>query len=258
MMKASVFSIKGRKIKELELPSVFRSEIRQDLIRRAVIASQSNRRQPQGVDPFAGKRTSAESWGPGRGVSRVPRIKGRGHRAAGRGAFVPQAVGGREAHPPVVQKIIKKKINVKERKKAIASAIAATGKMEMVKQRGHVIDNIPQVPLIVSDKIEALKKTRDTKETFIKLGIWEDIKRAKQKKIRPGKGKMRGRKYKKKKSALIVVSEDRGIRLGARNHPGIDVVKVEELGVEHLAPGGNCGRLTLYSESALEKLEERF
>jgi large subunit ribosomal protein L4e len=257
-MKVSVYSLNGKKTGTVELPKVFEEVIRPDLIKKAVLSSQSARYQPQGRDPFAGKRTSAESWGPGRGVSRVSRVKGSGYSAGGRGAFVPQAVGGRLAHPPRAEKRIIKKINAKERKKATESAIAATGIKELVEKRGHVIDKVPEIPLVVSDDLESLKTTKEVKDTFSKLGLSEDLERAKDRKVRAGKGKMRGRKYKKKKSALLVVSDNGGVPRGARNHPGIDVVKAGHLGVEQLAPGTHYGRLVVYTKSAIEDIAERF
>ena len=79
--------------------------------------------------------------------------------------------------------------------------------------------------------------------------------RAKEgKRIRAGRGKTRGRKYKKVKGPLLVVGEDQGISLGARNHAGVDVVVVENLNAELLAPGTHPGRLTIYTKSAVEKL----
>jgi large subunit ribosomal protein L4e len=257
-MKVSVYSLNGKKTGTVELPKVFEEVIRPDLIKKAVLSSQSARYQPQGRDPFAGKRTSAESWGPGRGVSRVSRVKGSGYSAGGRGAFVPQAVGGRLAHPPRAEKRIIKKINAKERKKATESAIAATGIKELVEKRGHVIDKVPEIPLVVSDDLESLKTTKEVKDTFSKLGLSEDLERAKDREVRAGKGKMRGRKYKKKKSALLVVSDNGGVPRGARNHPGIDVVKAGHLGVEQLAPGTHYGRLVVYTKSAIEDIAERF
>jgi large subunit ribosomal protein L4e len=259
IMKANIYTLKGKKVRgKIELPKVFEEEIRPDLIKRAVLAAQSARYQKHGVDWFAGKRSSAFSWGTGRGVSRVPRVKGSRYPAGGRAAIVPQAVGGRSAHPPVVQKKIREKINVKERKKAIASAIAATAKKELVAGRGHAIDDVPEIPLIVKDDLEGIKTSKEVREVFMKLRLWDDVLRAKVKKIRAGKGKMRGRKYKRKKSVLIVVSEDRGIKVGARNHSGVDIVTADNLGIEHLAPGTHYGRLTVYTKSAIEKLRERF
>jgi len=249
-MKINVYSIEGEVSGEIDLPAIFEEEFRPDLIKRAVISSQTARVQPWGTDPMAGKRTSAESWGSGRGSAMVPRIKN-GSKAA----FVPMAIGGRQAHPPRAGKNHHEKINTKERRFAIRSAIAATADSKIVEERGHKIENVPQLPLIVDDEIATIKKTKETRAIFEKLGIFDDITRAKKgKHIRAGKGKMRGRKYRNTKGPLIVVAEDKGISLGARNHPGIDVVTVNNLNAELLAPGTHPGRLTIFTKSAIEKL----
>ena len=249
-MKVNVYTMEGEVKEEIELPAIFNEEFRPDLIKRAVISSQTARVQPWGTDPMAGKRTSAESWGSGRGAAMVPRIKN-GSKAA----FIPQAIGGRRAHPPRPQKVYHEKINVKERRFAIRSAVAATTNSNLVAERGHKVENVPQLPLIVDDNLESVKKTKETREIFKSLGIFDDITRAKKNtKIRAGKGKLRGRKYKKAKGPLIVVADDKGISLGARNHAGIDVVTVENLNAELLAPGTHPGRLTVFTKSAIEKL----
>jgi len=249
-MKVNVYTMEGEIKEEIELPAIFNEEFRPDLIKRAVISSQTARIQPWGADPMAGKRTTAESWGSGRGAAMVPRIKN-GSKAA----FIPLAIGGRQAHPPRSQKIYHEKINVKERRFAIRSAVAATCNQDLVEERGHKVENVPQLPLIVDDELATIKKTKETREIFKKLGIFEDIARAKKgKKIRAGKGKLRGRKYKKAKGPLIVVADDKGIGLGARNHSGVDVVTVENLNAELLAPGTHPGRLTVFTKSAIEKL----
>ena len=249
-MKVNVYSKEGEVQEEIELPAIFKEVYRPDLIKRAVISSQTARIQPWGSDPMAGKRTSAESWGSGRGAAMVPRVKN-GSKAA----FIPQAIGGRRAHPPRPNKKYHEKINVKERRFAIRSAVAATSNHDLVEERGHKIENIPQFPLVVEDEISSIKKTKDTREIFKKLGIIDDITRAKKgKKIRAGKGKLRGRKYKTTKGPLIVVAEDKGIGLGARNHSGVDIVTVENLNAELLAPGTHPGRLTIFTKSAIEKL----
>lgn len=257
-MKANVYSLEGKKVGEVELPKVFEEEVRPDLIKRAVIAAQSHRYQAHGVDVMAGKRTSAYSFGPGHGLSRSPRVKGHGHPTAGRVAFVPIAVGGRQTFPPLVEKRIREKINLKERKKAVASALAATAKKELVEARGHAIEKVLEIPLIVSNDFEALKTAKEVREAFAKLGVWEDVIRAKLRKERAGIGKLRGRRFKRKKSVLIVVGEDKGIMRAAGNHPGVDVALAKSVGVEHLAPGTHYGRLTIYTQAALQKLEERF
>lgn len=253
-MKIKVYSLEGEAIDEMELPEIFNEEFRPDVIKRAVLSAQTARVQPWGPDPMAGKRTSAQSYGAGRGVAMVPRIKN-GSRAA----FVPQAVGGRRAHPPRPQKNYHERINRKERRLAIRSAVAATARKDLVEARGHRIENVPQLPLVVDDELSMIKRTADTREVFRKLGIMDDIVRAKEgKKIRAGKGKMRGRKYRTPRGPLIVVGDDKGITRGARNHPGVDVVTVENLNAELLAPGTHPGRLTVFTRSAIEKLDGLF
>ena len=259
MKKIKVYSLEGEVIEEMELPEIFNEEYRPDIIKRAVISSQTARIQPWGTDPMAGKRTTAESYGSGRGAAMVPRVKGSRHPAGSKAAFVPQAVGGRRAHPPRPQKVYYEKINRKERRMAIRSAIAATKDTELVKNRGHKVGNLPQIPFVVDDELSKIKSTKETREIFKKLGIMDDIVRAKTgKKIRAGKGKMRGRKYKVPKGPLIVVGEDKGISLGARNHPGVDIVSAQNLNAELLAPGTHAGRLTIYTKSAIIKLGELF
>lgn len=249
-MKVNVYSIQGEVKEEIELPTIFNEEYRPDLIKRAVLSAQSARIQPWGNDPMAGKRTSAESWGSGRGVAMVPRIKG-----GSRTAFIPQAIGGRRAHPVRAEKNHHEKVNNKERRFAIRSAIAATTDAELVAARGHVAENIEQLPIIVEDDLEAVKTASETREIFEKLGVYDDVIKAKNSKhIRAGRGKTRGRKYKQGKGPLVVVGEDKGISLGARNHAGVDIVVVDNLNAELLAPGTHAGRLTIFTKSAVEKL----
>lgn len=249
-MKVNVYSIEGKVSGDVKLPPIFDEVYRPDLIKRAVISIQTARIQPMGNNPMAGKRTSATSWGSGRGVAMVPRIKN-GSKAG----FIPQAIGGRKAHPLRVEKVHHEKINNKERRFAIRSAIAATANKEIVEERGHRIENVPAFPLVVDDDLEAVKKAKETREIFQNLGIYDDVIRAKNgKKIRAGRGKTRGRKYKKVKGPLVVVGDDKGISLGARNHAGVDVVSVENLNAELLAPGTHPGRLTIFTKSAVEKL----
>ena len=46
-----------------------------------------NKRQPYAVNKLAGHQTSAESWGTGRAVARIPRVRGGGTHRSGQGAF---------------------------------------------------------------------------------------------------------------------------------------------------------------------------
>lgn len=252
-MKTSIFNLDGKVKKEIDLPVIFDTPYRPDLITRVSAAIQSNSKQPQGRDPMAGKRTTAESWGTGRGRARVPRVKGGGTRAANSGAFINMAVGGRLAHPPRSNKVIQKKVNKKEKKLALSSAIAATTMKELVTKRGHKLGDLKTPILVCDDKIQTIKKTSNLISVFNNLGLHEELERAKVKKIRAGKGKKRGRKYKRRKGPLLVV-EDYGIHQAARNIPGVDVTTISNLSIDMLAPGGHPGRLTLWSESAIKAL----
>lgn len=253
-MKVNVYSIEGEVTDNIELPAIFNEEFRPDLIKRAVISAQTARVQPWGNDPMAGKRTTAKSWGSGRGAAMVPRIKN-GSKAA----FIPMAVGGRKAHPVRAEKNHHEKINTKERRFAIRSAVAATSVKDLVEERGHRIENVPEFPLVVEDELSAVKTAKETREIFQNLGIYDDVIRAKEgKKIRAGRGKTRGRKYKKVKGPLVVVDNDQGIGLGARNHAGVDVVSADNLNAELLAPGTHPGRLTIFTKAAVEKLGDLF
>ncbi|MGB8220185.1 MAG: 50S ribosomal protein L4 [Methanoregula sp.] len=246
-MKAQVKTIEGGVAKDIELPAMFSEEYRPDLIKKAVMALQSVRRQPHGSYPFAGICSSAVGWGSGRGASHVPRLKN-GSRAA----KVPQAKGGREAHPPVTAKVLIKEINQKEKQKAFRSAVAASIRADLLSSRGHTFDGA--VPLIFEDKFETLGRTQDVISALTSIGVYSDVERAKDsRKIRAGRGKLRGRKYRQRKSLLIVTSgpEFRA----ARNLAGVDVVTIDQLNVEHLAPGMQAGRLTVWTESALIRLE---
>ena len=255
MSKVKTYSLKGKAGTAIDLPSQFDTPFRPDVIKRAVLAIQSKRYQPKGVDELAGKKNTAESWQTGHGRSRMPRIKGSGTGAANRAAFAPGTVGGRVAHPPEARKVILERINKKENRLAIRSAIAATASKERVESRGHKIDGVPELPLVIDDAIESLLTTKDVAESLTKLGLDEDIKRASDGRgVRAGKGKMRGRKMKTPKSFLIVVGEDKGISTAARNLPGVDVVEVHGLNAELLAPGTHAGRLVVWSKSAIERL----
>ncbi|MFH1328518.1 MAG: 50S ribosomal protein L4 [Candidatus Bathyarchaeota archaeon] len=252
-----IYTLNGEVIKEIKIPKIFSTPVRLDLIRKAVVAVQSTRLQPKGRDPAAGKKTSAKSMGVGLGTARIPRVKGRGSTRSGQGAFAPGTVGGRLAHPPKVAKTLLKKINKKERRSAIRSAIAATADKNIVLKRGHKVPEDRPIPIILEDELENVRTARDIRNVLFTLGLEDDLKRVKNgSRIRSGKGKMRGRKRKQPKGPLIVVDKDNGIRNAASNIPGVDVVFVKRLNAEMLAPGTHPGRLTLWSEAAVKRLHD--
>ena len=259
MRKIPVHDLKGKTVKQISVPAVFDTPIRPDIIKKAVVALQSHRIQPQGRDPMAGKRTTAIGRGTGLHLARIPRVKGSGYSRAGQGAFAPGTVGGRQAHPPKAEKRIKKRLNEKEKTLAITSAIAATADKDTVASRGHAVAEVKEFPVVVSDKLQTLDKAVQVKTTLEGLGVWPDVLRVKNsRRIRAGRGSSRGRKMKQAVGPLIIVSEDKGIGKAARNHPGLDVVTVGQLNVESLAPGAHPGRLTVWVESAIKSLEKIF
>lgn len=257
----NIYSLTGKPEGKINLPEVFKTDYRPDLIQRAVVSQQAAKRQTYGTDPYAGLRTSADYFANrkhtyrltmNRGMSRLPREKP-GGGGLGRVKRVPHAVGGRSAHAPR-NKDYTKKINNREYEKALNSAIAATANKEIVVRRGHKLSSVVEIPLIVDDAFESLKKTKDVLKTLRNLGLGEDLERGAIKKINAGKGKARGRKYDKRKSVLIVVNEDKGVKNSVQNIPGVDVATIKELGVELLAPGTHAGRLTLWTKSAIQNI----
>ncbi|QIW23291.1 50S ribosomal protein L4 [Sulfolobus sp. S-194] len=252
--KAQVFDLKGNKVEEIELPIFFSYPVRKDLIRRVFIAEFTRALQPKGRDPMAGKRTSALSFGINLGLARVPRVK-----TTGEAALAPNTVGGRLAFPPTVEKKLEEEVNKKEKKLAIISALSATANMNFVKNRGHVF-SIDTLPIIVVDDIVKLTKSKEITEVLESLKVYEDIERVKDRiRIRSGKGKMRGRKYKEPKGPLFVIHENNPVLVkAASNIPGVDVAVANDLSVIHLAPGGHPGRLTIYTKSSIDVLRKRF
>jgi large subunit ribosomal protein L4e len=247
---AQVLDRDGKPTGEIPLPTVFDTRLRLDVIRKASIAEQSHRFQPQGRNLMAGKRTTAESFGVGRGISRVPRIGGHGP-LSGTAAFAPGTMGGRSAFPPVTAKKLVKELNRKERRLALRSAIAATASDEIVRKRGHKFDNERQLPLVVSDEVEKLSKSSEAKHLLASVGVWEDVVRVrKSKRIKAGHRVHAV-------GPLIVLGDDKSARKALRNFEGVNVLKADDLSVEMLAPGTHPGRLTIWSESAVKKIAEK-
>lgn len=263
-MKAKVVDTKNAEKGSVELPFQFSEPLREDLIHRAVVTLQSNKRQKYGTFPEAGlqhsidisKRRRDYKGVYGVGQSRTPRkiLSRSGTRMNWVGARGPQTVKGRRSHPPKAEKNWDKKINEKERRKAIRSAIAATMHKGIVEQRGH---KIPQhYPIVVDAQMESLSKTKDVEHMLILLGFGEELQRAAIKNVRAGKGKARGRKYQRRIGPLLVVSKKGAMMDAAMNIPGVDAVEVRQLNAEVLAPGAKAGRATIWSQAAIESLSK--
>jgi large subunit ribosomal protein L4e len=237
---------------QVALPHAFSSALRPDLVRRAVVAAQANRHQPHGTSPTAGLRHSVQWSGKGKGVARTPRLMD-----SMRGAQAPNTVGGRLTHPPTVETIWAKKINVKERRLAFAAALAATRDTALVRARGHQIPDGIHLPVVLATPAEEIETSAAARALLGTLKLWDDIQRASDGvHVRAGRGKRRGRLRHGPRSLLLVTSAP-GKARGFRNLSGVDVVPVTRLGTEDLAPGGDSGRLTIFSVAALEGLRDR-
>ncbi len=270
---AESFAVEAKDGKAITLPEAFSSEVRPDIIRSAVHASRANRRQSYGHREHDGKRApqpgmkhSVEWWGKGRGVSRIMRKTGQKT-----GAQNPHTRGGRRAHGPKVDKDWSQKLNSKTRTVARNSAIAASCDSELVSSRGHRFEEGTRFPIIIDDYVESRDGTDEKYEIetiplqystrkfaamMDALGLADDLDRSKQgRTIRAGKGTMRGRKYRTPRSVLLVVAQTGGLDKSARNVPGVDVVTAKDLSAEDLAPGGDPGRLTVWTKAAIGALE---
>ena len=257
-MKITTYTTTGTKEGEIELPLIFSTPFRRELIHKAWTNITSHKFQPQGRHPTAGQDVVADSNDPptGQGVSRVARAQGGGGGRQGQGAEVASTRGGRQAHPPIVGKVIYKKLNKKENKLALCSALAATTSKELVENRGHKVEGIDAFPLIISDDIEKVSKTSELIKILNDLKITQDVDRLRSRKRRTGKVALRGRVSKVGKSALFVVSKTENISKAVGTIPGIDVCAAKNLSVLNLAPGGTLIRLTVFSKKAIEEIAE--
>ncbi|XP_039263627.2 large ribosomal subunit protein uL4-like isoform X2 [Styela clava] len=238
------------------LPAVFKSPIRPDIVNFVHTNVSKNHRQPYAVKKIAGEQTSAESWGTGRAVARIPRVRGGGTHRSGQAAFGNMCRGGRMYAPTKIWRRWHRKCNTNQRRFAVCSALAASALPALVMSKGHKIEQIPEVPLVVEDKVQQYKKTKEAVLLLKKLKAWEDIKKVKDsKRIRAGKGKMRNRRRTMRRGPCIIYDKDEGISKAFRNIPGITLISVDRLDLLKIAPGGHVGRFLIWTESAFKRLD---
>ena len=264
-MKANLLDINGKEKGKIDLPDCFSKKIREDIVSKVLEAKKTG--QPYSPSPVAGKQHSASGilvhrrhvWKSqyGRGISRIPRktMTRKGSQFNWVGAEIPFAVGGRRAHPPkIVAQINTKKINKKELKIAFESALSATSsEKEITKRYKRLKDKkINNIPLIVDSEILSLK-TKQLISSLKKI-LGEDLFSValQKKEVRSGKGKARGRKYKKNAGLLIVIGDKEKLKTNV-----LEVTNVGNLSIIDLARGG-IGRITLYTEQAIKELEKKF
>merc|ERR1711963_345649 len=254
----SVHSEKGERTdNNVTLPAVFKAPIRPDIVNAVHFQMLKNTRQPYAVSEKAGHQTSAESWGTGRAVARIPRVRGGGTHRSGQGAFGTMCRGGRMFAPTKTWRRWHRKINVNQKRYAMCSAIAATGIPAIVMSKGHRIEQTPEVPLVLCDKVQELKKTKEAMILLKKLKAWTDIEKVKaSKRFRAGKGKMRNRRRIQRRGPMMIYDKDDGICQALRNIPGITLLNVSRLNLLKIAPGGHVGRFCIWTESAFKKLDK--
>ena len=252
----TAYALDGSPDGDVELPPAFGTPLRRDLIRKAFVCLASHGFQPQGRKPTAGMDVVADSNDPptGQGVARVARARGGGGGRQGQGAEVASTRGGRQAHPPVPHKVIRKRLNKKENRLALCSAIAATASRRLAEARGHRTDGIGSFPVVVSDEIESVSRASDAVRVLESLHLSADVGRLGSRRARSGRPLLRGRRKKAGKSVLFVVGDSSRLSKAVGAIPGVEAVDARNLSVLDLAPGSDPIRLTVYSRSALEEI----
>jgi len=247
----------GKSLKTIPLPKIFNVPVRADLVNFVHTQMRKNSRMPHGVSPKAGHQTSAESWGTGRAVARIPRVRGGGTHRSGQGAFGNMCRGGHMFGSKKVWRRIHRKVGVRQKRYAIVSAIAASGSPALVMSKGHQIMRTRETPLVVDNRLESFKKTKEAVAFLKRHQAWPDVVRVyKSRRNRAGKGKLRNRRKVQRKGPLVVVSKNEGASLAFRNIPGVEVVNVDSLNLLKLAPGGHVGRFIIWTEGAFTKLNQ--
>mmetsp|Transcript_58008 Transcript_58008/g.96192 ORF Transcript_58008/g.96192 Transcript_58008/m.96192 type:complete len:469 (-) Transcript_58008:262-1668(-) len=258
----TVFGINGRPTKKVvAMPDVMLAPIRVDLVNFVHTNMAKNKRQPYAVQnnegPHgirAGHQVAAKSWGTGRAVSRVPRVKGGGTHRAGQGAYANMCRGGRMFSPTKVWRRWHRKLNTNQKRYAVCSAVAASAVPALVMARGHRIQTVDEIPLVIESDAESLKKTKAAVNMFRAFHLSSELKRCKRRYLRAGRGKSRNRRWKHRLGPLVVYGKNDGIVQSVRNIRGVDFCSVYKLNLLKLAPGGHVGRLIVWTENAFKTL----
>jgi len=262
------------------LPAVFSAPLRADLVRYVHRNMAKNKRQSQAVkskfvggnggrgnngNSEAGYDTAAISWGTGRAVARIPRVPGGGTHRSGQAAFGNMCRGGGMFAPLRTWRRWHRKTNVTQKRHALAASVAASAVPALVMARGHKVDEVVELPLVLSDSLNTCTKTKDAFAALTALGCGSDLdKCASTKSVRAGRGKCRNRRYVVRKGPLVVHALTKeemmsaGLSKSFRNIPGVEVAHVDRLNLLQLAPGGAFGRFVIYTESAVKRLSALF
>lgn len=253
-----VISLDNKGVEDITLPELSKQKVDTMLLKRAYESESSYGFQLKYTDPLAGMRKSTELTKRrrayktvyGRGYNRTPKkvLSHIGISFSYVGAEAPHTVGGRKAHPPAPTKNLIKKMNKKEMRLAVKMGIASSFDKEAVSKfhKNSAID----FPIIVENKINDISKTKDAQKTLSSIGLSQELKRIGERKVRAGKGKLRGRKYKKKLSLVVVTTEPSKL---SKSMPNLNVTvrKPEDLSVSDVTNGGKPGRLIVWTKDAI-------
>lgn len=258
--KAEGKAVVERTASNVVLPAVFSTGIRPDIVNFVHTNIAKNRRQGHAVNFKAGMKHSAESWGTGRAVSRIPRVGGSGTSRNGQGAFGNMCRKGRMFAPIRIWRRWHRRSNLKQKRYAVATALAASAILPLVQARGHRVDNVPELPFVVSDAVEKIERTKEAVRFLRETGAWGDVQKVIDTvKVRAGKGKLRNRRYRSRRGPLVVYSGANVPLIKAlRNVPGVEVAHVSRLNLLQLAPGGHVGRFIIWTEGAFQELNKIF
>merc|ERR1712113_597483 len=243
--------------RQLALPAIFKAPIRPDVVHFVHSNIAKNHRQAYAVSKAAGHQTSAESWGTGRAVARIPRVRGGGTHRSGQGAYGNMCRSGRMFAPTKTWRKWHRRVNRKMRKYAICSAVAASALPGLLMARGHKVEKVNEVPCVVEAGVENFSKTKQAVTLMKAIGAYDDVEKAKEShKVRTGVGKIRNRRHVMRKGPLVIYANDNGITRAFRNLPGVTLLNVSRLNILHLAPGGHLGRFIVWTEAAFKALNE--
>merc|ERR1712000_402447 len=244
------------------LPAVFSSPIRPDIVQTVHTGMAKNKRQPYAVSEKAGHQTSAESWGTGRAVARIPRVSGGGTHRAGQAAFGNMCRSGRMFAPTKVWRKWHQKINLGQKRYAVASALAASSVPALLLARGHQVSTVPEVPLVINSEVfaaGAIARTSSAVGLLKSVGASADVAKVKNsRKLRAGKGKLRGRRHRQRRGPLVVYDPEvdgKELSLAFRNISGVETSSVFALNLLQLAPGGHLGRFIIWTSAAFKALD---
>jgi len=244
----------------ITLPVVLTAPIRPDLVHDVHSRMALNRRQPYAVSRRAGHQTSAESWGTGRAVARIPRVPGGGTHRAGQAAFGNMCRGGRMFAPTKTWRRWHRRINVTQKRHAYAAALSASAIPALVMARGHKIDQVSEIPLVIDNKTcDTLDKTSAAVALLKSFAAFEDVQKVEDSiKMRCGKGKMRNRRWTQRRGPLVIYNKPGPMVKAFRNIPGVELSSVHKLNLLQLAPGGHIGRFIIWTKDAFEHLDTLF